>query len=72
MKTLFVAASIAIALGMTSCKKDYTCECTDSNGTTFDTQTYPRTGLVDARRQCKDRQSYWANTTTPSAECTIL
>lgn len=72
MKKLLVAASIVMVLGMTSCKKDYTCECKDGNGNSFDKQTYPRTGLVDARNQCKDRQSFWANTTTPSAECTIL
>ncbi|MDB5228724.1 MAG: hypothetical protein JWN78_2917 [Bacteroidota bacterium] len=72
MKKLLLAAGIITSLGMTSCIKDYTCTCKDSNGNTFDKQTYPRTGLTDARKQCKDRQSFWANTTVPSAQCTIL
>ena len=72
MKRLLFSASIAavFALGMTSCKKDYNCECKD--GTTIETTTYPNTGLVDARNACKDRQSFWQNTTHPAAQCTIL
>ena len=72
MKKLLLAAGIIIALGTTSCIKDYTCDCKDANGNTFDKQTYPRTGLTDAHKQCKDRQSFWANTTQPSAQCLIL
>ncbi len=73
MKKLLVAASIVIALGMTSCKKDYVCDCKDSTtGTSFDKTTYPNTGLVDAQKACKDRQSFWQNGAKPSASCTIL
>jgi hypothetical protein len=72
MKKLIVISSLLLALGFTSCQRDYTCSCKDGNGNEFDKQTYPRTGLVDARNQCKDRQSFWANTTQPSAQCTIL
>ena len=73
MKKLLVAASIVIALGMTSCKKDYNCDCKDSNtGVKFETTTYPNTGLIDAQKACKDRQSFWQNTAKPATVCTIL
>lgn len=28
MRNLFLAAAVLFAFGVTSCKKDYTCECT--------------------------------------------
>jgi len=76
MKRLFFSATVAtvFALGMTSCKKDYNCECkeTTGNGATFETTNYPNTSLVDAREACKDRQSLWQNTSKPNTVCTIL
>ncbi len=75
MKKLFFSTAVAaiVTLGMSSCKKDYHCDCKDSgSSTTFESTTYPNTGLVDARNACKDRQSFWQNTTHPSAECTII
>lgn len=76
MKKLFFSASLAtvLAFGMTSCKKDYDCECkeTTGSGNTFETTSYPNTRIVDARKACKDRQSFWQNTTKPNTECTIL
>ena len=76
MKRLFLSATLAavFALGMTSCKKDYQCDCKDTTGTgsNFETTTYPNTGLVDAQKACKDRQSFWQNTSHPAAQCTIL
>ena len=76
MKRFFLSAALAavFALGMTSCKKDYHCDCKDTTGTgnTFETTTYPKTGLVDAQKACKDRQSFWQNTSHPAAQCTIL
>jgi hypothetical protein len=72
MKRLFFSAAIVFVFtsSITSCKKDYNCECRD--GSTIETTTYPKTGLVDARNACKDRQSFWQNTTHPAAQCTIL
>lgn len=72
MKRFFLSAALAavFALGMTSCKKDYVCDCVDGNR--IESTTFPNTGLVDARNACKDRQSFWQNTTNPGAECTIL
>lgn len=39
MKKLFILAVIAGAFSMTSCKKDYTCECKNSAGTVEFTYT---------------------------------
>ena len=76
MKRLFFSVVIlaTFAISMTSCKKDYHCDCVDTtgNGSAFETTTYPNTGLVDAQKACKDRQSVWQNTTHPAAQCTIL
>ena len=72
-KVLLSTALIAIfAFGMTSCKKDYTCDCKDGNGTQFDTQTYPNSNITDAKRSCNERENFWKNTTVPAANCTIL
>lgn len=73
MKKLVLAAAVLVTLSMSSCKKDYNCDCKDTNtGIQFERTTYPNTGLVDARNNCKDRQSFWQNTTRPATECTIL
>jgi hypothetical protein len=74
MKKLVLAASAIVILGMSSCKKDYTCDCkeTTGSGTTFESTNYPNTRLVDARENCKDRQSFWQNGPRPNTECTIL
>jgi len=61
-----------LLLGMTSCKKDYTCDCKDGNGNKFDSQTYPNTSITDAKRSCNERENFWKNTTVSSANCTIL
>mgnify|MGYP000880783824 CR=1 FL=1 len=74
MKKLFFSTAVAavVMLGATSCKKDYTCDCQDGNSQQFDTQTYPNTSLTDAKRSCDARESFWRNSTQPSANCTIL
>lgn len=36
-KTLLIAIAL-ISIGFTSCKKDWTCSCTDSSGETFEYQ----------------------------------
>jgi hypothetical protein len=72
-KLVVAAATILVALSMVSCKKDYNCDCKDTNtGERFETTNYPNTGLVDAQKACKDRQSFWQNTTKPATQCTIL
>ena len=75
MKKLFFSTAVAavLTLSMSSCKKDYNCDCKDTTtGDRFETTNYPNTGLVDAQKACKDRQSVWQNTTRPAAQCTIL
>lgn len=75
MKRLLLSASVAIllALSTTACKKDYHCDCKDNGtGDTFESTTYQNTRLVDAQRNCKDRQSFWQNGVKPATECTIL
>lgn len=72
MKKLVLAVTVLVALSMTSCKKDYTCDCKDGNGDQFDKQTYPNTSLTDAKRSCDAREIFWRNSTTPAANCTIL
>lgn len=74
MKKLALAAVVFMALGMTSCRKDYNCSCKEkSGGVEFESTPYPSTSLVDARKNCKDRQSFWQNSgAKPAAECTIL
>jgi hypothetical protein len=75
MKRLLFSTAVAavLTLGMSSCKKDYVCDCKDSTTSVqFETTQYPNTGLVDAQKACKDRQSFWQNSTKPAAVCTIL
>lgn len=72
-KIILTTAMVAVlALGLTSCKKDYTCDCKDANSTKFDSQTYPNTSITDAKRSCEARESFWKNSTVPGATCTIL
>ncbi len=74
MKKLFLSAVLAavFAMGMTSCKKDYTCDCKDVDKNQFDKQTYPNTSLTDAKRSCDSRELFWRNGGKPGANCTIL
>lgn len=45
MKNLFLStAAIAMLFSMTSCKKDYSCECRDGN--VLETTRYPNTILI--------------------------
>ncbi|HUM50232.1 MAG TPA: hypothetical protein PK431_00400 [Chitinophagales bacterium] len=74
MKKLLLGITVVMAIGMTSCRKDYTCSCKEKNGgAEFESTSYPSTSLVDARSNCKDRQSFWQNSgAKPAAECTVL
>lgn len=53
--TLLTILSI-ILLGVTSCVKDWQCECTDGTSTNV-VETYPNTKLLDAKKVCDGRQS---------------
>lgn len=74
MKRFILSAAVItiFTIGMSSCKKDYTCDCKDGNGNTFETTDYSNATLVDAKRSCDERENVWKNTTQPAANCTIL
>jgi hypothetical protein len=73
MKKLLLALTVLITFSFASCSKTYNCSCEDTNsGEEFETTSYPNTSLLDARSACKDRQSFWQNTTKPATKCTIL
>jgi len=50
MKKLFILAVVAGAFTMTSCKKDWTCECKNSTGTYPITMTNVK--KADAKKAC--------------------
>lgn len=68
---LFVAA--AATLGLTSCKKDWSCDCTvpDGNGGTT-TQSTPINGKTkkDAEAQCEGKASIGGITVSTGSNCT--
>ncbi|MBL7765846.1 MAG: hypothetical protein JNJ58_07130 [Chitinophagaceae bacterium] len=51
MKKLFILAVVAGAFTMTSCKKDWTCECTNSTGTKTSIEI-TNVKKVDAKTAC--------------------
>ncbi len=59
-KVLFLTAVLALA--MTSCKKDYTCECVDSDRTNpYDfSYTYKKVKKKDAEASCKAQNDIYS------------
>jgi hypothetical protein len=63
MKSIITAAALLLTFGLTSCKKDFTCECkkirTDDNGNTISTvdnnYTFKDT-RVKAEDKCQDQE----------------
>lgn len=51
-KITLVAAVTLLAVSFTSCKKDYTCECTYSN-TALNSSSTIKTTKKDAEEKCK-------------------
>ena len=49
---LIAGAAFILALGFTSCKKDYTCECTFSAGTPSISLPYTKVKKKDAKDAC--------------------
>jgi hypothetical protein len=53
-KILFVSTLVVmITMGFSSCKKDWSCSCTDQNGNSVSTPINNET-LLDARAKCKN------------------
>lgn len=50
MKKIFILAVVAGAFTMTSCKKDWTCECKNSTGTY--PITFTKVSKADAKKAC--------------------
>ncbi len=56
MKKIFVLIGVVGALTLSSCKKDWTCQCTDNNGAT-NYHDVPNATISDANRTCNDFES---------------
>ncbi|MFN5786868.1 MAG: hypothetical protein ACK457_12955 [Flavobacteriia bacterium] len=68
MKKVFFLGAFAV-LGLASCKKDYTCECTTTGGGTTITQSTTVNGTKkDAKAACENGSSTVLGITTT---CTI-
>ena len=64
MKKVFFLAAFAV-LGLASCKKDYTCECTTTGSGTSITQTTTINGTKkDAKTACENGSSTVMGITT--------
>jgi hypothetical protein len=55
MKKIFFTFTIVllISTGFSSCKKDWSCSCTDQSGNSTSTAINNET-IIDARSKCKD------------------
>jgi hypothetical protein len=71
-KTIIVSAMVMmIAMSFSSCKKDWSCLCTDQSGNTTSTAINDQT-LLNARDKCKNMD--YSNTTagvTTSESCSL-
>ena len=64
-KTILMSAMFALVItGISSCKKDWSCSCTDQSGNTTSTAINNET-LLSARSKCKD-MSYSVGVTSES------
>ncbi len=68
----FVLASLGMLLGLTSCKKDWTCSCTFTyDGTSYtEEKVYPGTKRSDAKKSCDAYQTL-LKTEYSDASCKI-
>jgi hypothetical protein len=53
MKAILTILSFALVTGLASCKKDWTCQCTDNNGDNV-YHDVPNATIGDANRTCID------------------
>ena len=71
MKKLIFGVSAIVLLGLSSCKKDYDCECTyqdPSTTTVTEHKTIKNSSLDDAKKTCDGYES----TGTITKTCTLL
>lgn len=60
MKKLILSAAMLSAIGFTSCRKEYNCECKTSTGgstSIVKTDKLPKKSLKDARKECDNGDS---------------
>jgi hypothetical protein len=53
MKTILLTVGAFALISLSSCKKDWTCQCTDNNGNN-DYHDIPNATIGDARETCGD------------------
>jgi hypothetical protein len=73
MKKLVLFVAVVATLGLTSCKKDWTCECsyTDGDGNTQTTSTaISDKTKKDAEAQCEGKASVGGITISTGSNCT--
>lgn len=71
MKKVMFGTLAIVLLGLTSCKKDYNCECTyqdTGNATITENKTIKNSTLDDAKKTCDGYETTGAVTRT----CTLL
>lgn len=74
MKTIFLTVAAVAALSLSSCKKDYTCECTTTSpaGTTSNSENTGKMKLSDAKTKCDEGdKTYTFLGDTYETECKI-
>jgi hypothetical protein len=69
MKKAILMVAVIAAASFTSCKKDHTCTCVDSNGNSS-VKTYTKASKRDARSQCLSYTVTNANVTYTNT-CTL-
>lgn len=69
MKKAFLLSAVVL-MALSSCRKDRTCTCTDSNGTTLGTATYINVKKSEAKTFCSANQTQY-QATDPGASCTV-
>jgi len=68
MKKIALIAAVAAVVGLTSCKGDYTCTCTDSSGT--QAIPYKSVSKKDATDACDATDALW-KVIEASASCKL-
>jgi hypothetical protein len=62
--------SVVLLIGLSSCKKDRACVCTQKDGAEIGTEQYTRISRKDANNLCSARQSQ-LQSSNPGASCSL-
>jgi len=68
--TIILGAAFLMALGFTSCKKDYTCECTFTAPTPMISIPFEKSSKSDAEDGCTAAQTTY-KIADPGASCSL-